>query len=43
MGKKASQWLMRNLKQMVVEVKPKHFFTFKEGIRLGVFTKLHKP
>ena len=31
MGKSAALWIMRNLEPAVIRVKPKHFFTFKEG------------
>lgn len=39
MGKKASQSLMRNLEQMVVEDKPKQFFIFKDGDTTYTFQK----
>lgn len=31
MGKKATQWLLDNIKQTVLGSNPKRFFTFREG------------
>ena len=30
-GKNVAQWLMKNIKQIVVGVSPKYFYTFREG------------
>ena len=31
MGKNRAQWLMKSIEQIVIEISPKNFYTFREG------------
>ena len=39
LGKNATQWLMKNIKHIVIRISPKQFFTFKKGDIAYTFQK----